>query len=166
MNMNINEMVIKHCPYCDSLCLISQNKIDTERAAGKTVEIACHQCTKQFSLDGDNLKDIGVGRAANIKLYHCPSCQKPITVPNLLPDLMGADLFCPLCDEKVDVKQIIQEQKATADNSVSQQIKPVEKPKTSYAPLYILLIFSILALGFWAKESGQLPIDHWIRILN
>ena len=172
--MNTNDMVIKYCPHCDSPCLISQNQIDAEQAENKTVTVACHQCAKQFFLEGDQKKADGIDHLARIKVANCPSCQKPITIPKPLPDLMTVDLFCPLCDKKLDLSQALPEKKSVvdelkpsaADKIIPHKDKPEEKLKTSYMPLYMLLIICIIAFIFWANETGHLPIDTWLKILE
>ena len=52
-----NDIVMRHCPHCDFICLISKTDIDSARAANKLVSISCHQCHKQFAIDGEQTKD-------------------------------------------------------------------------------------------------------------
>ncbi|MDC1383132.1 hypothetical protein N8500_06575 [Candidatus Puniceispirillum sp.] len=172
--MNIKDMVIKHCPHCDGPCLVSQNEIDAEHLANKKVAIACHHCSKQFSLDGDHTKDDGIAHPEKMQVNECPSCKELITIPNPLPDQTTMELRCPLCDSKFELGQAEHGQKikgnelspTIADKIIAHQTEPDNKLKTSYTPLYILIIICIAAFAFWAKETGQLPVNHWLKILE
>ena len=33
-------------------------------------------------------------------------------------------------------------------------------------PLYLLIIASLAGYLYWARETGQLPIDQWLRLLG
>ena len=172
--MNIKDMIIKHCPHCDGLCLISQNKVNAEHLANKKVTIACHQCSKQFSLDGDHTKDNGIARPAKMQVNECSSCKELITVPNPLPDQITVELLCPLCGNKFEVGQTEHGKKTkenklnptTTDKNIVQQTKPENKLKTSFTPLYILIVICVAAFAFWAKETSQFPVNHWLKILE
>ena len=174
INMNIKDMIIKHCPHCDALCLISQNEINAEHLANKKVAIACHQCSKQFSLDEDHTKDEGIAHPSKMQVTECSSCKELITIPDPLPDQTIVELICPLCDnefkfDQTDHGQKIKENELnpiTADKIITQQTEPANKLKTSYTPLYILLIICVAAFAFWAKETGQLPVNQWLKILK
>ena len=76
MNIENNDIVMKHCPHCESICLISKTDIDSSRAANKLVCISCHHCQKQFAIDGEQTKDRKIARPADLKIVTCPSCKK------------------------------------------------------------------------------------------
>jgi hypothetical protein len=33
-------------------------------------------------------------------------------------------------------------------------------------PLYLLLLVCLAVYLYWARETGQLPIDQWLKILG
>ena len=172
--MNIKDMVIKHCPHCYGLCLISQNEINAEYRANKEVVIACHQCAKEFSLNGDHTKDNGIVHPVKVRIDECQSCKKLITVPDPLPDQTTVKLSCPLCDYKFEFSQADHRKKikdnelnpTTSDKIIGQPTEPNNKLKMSYTPLYILIIICIGAFAFWAKETGQVSFNHWLKFLE
>ena len=99
--MTHNDSIMKHCPHCDSLCLLSQSEVDTAQAANKAVAITCHQCNAQFGLEHNCPTGTKPARPAEMKIIDCPSCKMAITIPTRLSGDMKIDLFCPLCDSEI-----------------------------------------------------------------
>jgi hypothetical protein len=99
--MTHNDSIMNHCPHCDSLCLLSQSEVDTAQAANKAVAITCHQCNAQFGLEHNCPTGTKPARRAEMKIVNCPSCKMAITIPTRLSGDMKIDLFCPLCDNKI-----------------------------------------------------------------
>ena len=175
-------MVMRHCPHCDCICLISKTDIDSARAANKLVSISCHQCQKQFGIDGDQTKDRKIARPANLEFVTCPSCRKRVTLPDLSPDRASLDLFCPFCDGKIDHNGRKSEGKSShvtpvksdlgkAEINRTREASPSIKSPTNYMPLYVLFVLCLGAYLFWAFETGQLPVDvlpfeQWLKILE
>ena len=182
MNIDNEDIVMRHCPHCDSICLVSKTDIDSARAANKLVCISCHQCQKQFAIDGGKSKDRKIARPADLKLVICPSCKKQVTLPSPLPDRSTVDLFCPFCDGELDNN--VQKAKGKLSHSESanpdlekaglnpaRQAIPSSKSASNYMPLYVLAVFCLGAYLFWAHETGQfpavaLPFDQWFKILE
>ena len=182
MNIENNDIVMKHCPHCESICLISKTDIDSSRAANKLVCISCHHCQKQFAIDGEQTKDRKIARPADLKIVICPSCKSQVTVPQQMPDPSTVDLFCPLCDVKIGFNE--QELKDGSSHSVSVKSNlekadlnptrpagPRPKSLTNYMPLYILAMVCLSASLYWAYETGQLPVDalpldQWLKLLK
>ena len=177
-----NDIVMRHCPHCDCICLISKTDIDSARAANKLVSISCHQCHKQFAIDGDQTKDRKVARPAALKFVTCPSCKKQVTLPDLPPDRSTVDLFCPFCESKIDHDGQMSEGESShvasvksdlekADLKPAREASPSPKSPTNYMPLYVLFVLCLGAYLFWAFETGQLPVetlpfDQWLKILQ
>ena len=177
-----NDIIMRHCPHCDCICLISKTDIDSARAANKIVNISCHQCHKQFAIDGEQTKDRKIARPAALKFVTCPSCKKQVTLPDLQPDRLTVDLFCPFCESKIDhngqrsegesshvasVKSDVEK----ADLNPVREVRPSPKSPTNYMPLYVLFVLCLGAYLFWAFETGQLPVetlpfDQWLNILQ
>ena len=182
MNIDNNDVVMRHCPHCDSICLVSKTDVDLARAANKVVCISCHKCQKQFALDGEQSKDRTIARPADLKLVICPFCKKQVTLPNPLPDRSAVDLFCPFCDCELD--DVGHEFEGALSHSASaksdlekadlnpmRQATPSPKSPTNYMPLYLLFILCLGAYLFWAFETGQLPFnalpfDQWLTLME
>ena len=175
--MTHNDSIINHCPHCDSLCLLSQSEVDAAQAANKAVAITCHQCDRQFGLDDNCPTDTKRARPAEMKIVDCPSCKMAITVPTHLSGDVKIGLFCPLCDSEI--------QQADSDNQAS--TTPTTPPETpspvaeisnnnagkpdrdtdiNRMPLYLLILVCLAVYLYWARETGQLPIDQWLMILG
>ncbi len=182
MEIDNNDIVMRHCPHCDCICLISKTEIDSARAENKSVSIACHQCQKPFAIDGDQTKDRKVARPAALKFVTCPSCKKQVTLPDLPPDWSTVDLFCPFCESIIDHEgqksegesshlASVKSDPAKADLNPKREPGPSPKSPTNYMPLYLLFALCLGAYLFWALETGQLPVealpfDQWLRILQ
>ena len=177
-----NDTVMRHCPHCDCICLISKTDIDSARAANKLVSISCHQCHKQFAIDGEQTKDRKIARPAALEFVTCPSCKKQVTLPDLPPDRSNVDLFCPFCESKIDHDGQMSEGESShaasvksdlekADLNPAREAGPSPKAPTNYMPLYVLFVLCLGAYLFWAFETGQLPVetlpfDQWLKILQ
>ena len=177
-----NDVVMRHCPHCDCICLISKTDIDSARAANKLVSISCHQCQKQFAIDGDQTKERKIARPATLEFITCPSCKKQVTLPDLPPDRSSVDLFCPFCENKINHDEQKSESEAShlasiksdlvkADLNPTKEASPSPKSSTNYMPLYVLFVLCLGAYLFWAFETGQLPVealplDQWLKILQ
>ncbi len=173
---------MRHCPHCDCICLISKTDVDSARAEKKLVSISCHQCQKQFAIDGDQTKDRKIARPATLKFVTCPSCKRQVTLPDLPPDWTTVDLFCPFCESKIDhVGQktesdsshlaSVKSDLGKADLNATGETSPSTKSPINYMPLYVLFFLCIGAYLFWALETGQLPVgalpfDRWLKILQ
>ena len=173
---------MRHCPHCDCICLISKTNIDSARAENKSVSISCHQCQKQFAIDGDQTKDKKVARPAALKFVTCPSCKKQVTLPDLPPDQSTVDLFCPFCESIIDHDgqksegesshlASVKSDPGKADLNPAMEASPSTKSPTNYMPLYVLFVLCLGAYLFWAFETGQLPVetlpfDQWLKILQ
>ena len=173
---------MRHCPHCDCICLISKTDIDSARAANKLVSISCHQCHKQFAIDGEQTKDRKIARPAALEFITCPSCKKQVTLPDLPPDQSTVDLFCPFCESKIDHDGQMSEGESShvasvksdlekADLNPAREASPSLKSPTNYMPLYVLFVLCLGAYLFWAFETGQLPVetlpfDQWLKILQ
>ena len=173
---------MRHCPHCDCICLISKTDIESARAANKLVNISCHQCQKQFAIDGDQTKDRKIARPAALVFVTCPSCKKQVTQPDPPPDGSTVDLFCPFCESKIDHDGQKSEGKSShlasvksdpgkANLNPTRKASPSPKSPTNYTPLYLLFVLCLGAYLFWAYETGQLPVealpfDQWLKILE
>ena len=182
MEIDNNDIVMRHCPHCDCICLVSKTDIDSARAANKLVSISCHQCQKQFAIDGEQTKDRKIARPAALEFVTCPSCKKQVTLPDLLPDRSTVDLFCPFCDSKIDHDRqksggesshlaSVKSDLGKADLNPTREASPSPKSPTNYMPLYVLFVLCLGAYLFWAFETGQLPVealpfDQWLKILQ
>ena len=177
--MTHNDSIMNHCPHCDSLCLLSQSEIDTAQAANKAVAITCHQCNGKFSLDQNCPAGTKPARPAEMKIVDCPSCKMAITIPTHLSSDVKIDLFCPLCDSKI--------QQADPDNQAITTPTPTTTPGTpspvaeiindnaskpdrdtsaNRMSLYLLILVCLAVYLYWSRETGQLPIDQWLKILG
>ena len=177
-----NDIVLRHCPHCDCICLISKTDIDSAEAANKLVSISCHQCHKQFAIDGEQKKDRKIARPAALEFVTCTSCKKQVTLPDLPPDRSTVDLFCPFCGSKIVHDGQMSEGESShvasvksdlekADLNPAREAGPSPKAPTNYMPLYVLFVLCLGAYLFWAFETGQLPIetlpfDQWLKILQ
>ena len=177
-----NDIVMRHCPHCDCICLISKADIDSARAANNLVSISCHQCHKQFAIDGEQTKDRKIARPAALEFVTCPSCKKQVTLPDLPPDRSTVDLFCPFCEGKIDHDGQMSEGESShgasvksdlgkADLNPAREASPSPRSTTNYMPLYVLFVLCLGAYLFWAFETGQLPVetlpfDQWLKILQ
>ena len=185
--MTHNDSIMNHCPHCDSLCLLSQSEVDTAQAANKAVAITCYQCNAQFGLEHNCPTGTKPARPAEMKIVDCPSCKMAITIPTRLSSDAKIDLFCPLCDSAI--QQADQDnQAATTPNATIQATKtPATPPETpspvaeisndnaskpdrdtsiNRMPLYLLILICLGVYLYWARETGQLPIDQWLMILG
>jgi uncharacterized Zn finger protein (UPF0148 family) len=177
MKMTYNDSIINHCPHCDSLCLLSQSEVDTAQAANKAIAITCHQCNAQFGLDHNCPAGTKSARPAEMQIVDCPSCKMAITIPTHPSSNGKIDLFCPLCDSEI--------QQANPDNqAATTPAAPPETPSPVTAiskdnvsrpdrdtsvnrmPLYLLILVCLAVYLYWARETGQLPIDQWLKILG
>ena len=180
-NVN-NDIVMRHCPHCDCICLISKTDIDSAQAANKLVSISCHQCHKQFAIDGEQTKDRKIARPATLEFVTCPSCKKQVSLPDLPSDRSTVDLFCPFCESKIDHDGQMSQGESShvasvksdlekADLNPAREASPSLKSPTNYMPLYVLFVLCLGAYLFWAFETGQLPVetlpfDQWLKILQ
>jgi hypothetical protein len=175
--MTHNDNIMHHCPHCDSLCLLSQSEVDTAQAANKAVAITCHQCNGQFGLERNCPTGTKPARPAAMKTVDCPSCKMAITIPTRLSGDVKIDLFCPLCDSKI--------QQASPDNQAAtipaaqletpspgaaisndNTSKPERDTSVNRIPLYLLILVCLAVYLYWARETGQLPIGQWLKILG
>jgi hypothetical protein len=175
--MTHNDSIINHCPHCDSLCLLSQSEVDTAQAANKAIAVTCHQCKAQFGLDHSCPTGTKRARTAEMKIIDCPSCKMAITIPTHFSSNVTSDLFCPICDSEI--------QQADSDNQVTttptaapEMPSPVAETSNDNAgkpdrdisvnrvPLYLLILACLAVYLYWARETGQLPIDQWLKILG
>ena len=182
MEKGNNDKVMRNCPHCDCICLISKTDIDSARAANKLVSISCHQCHKQFAIDGEQTKDRKIALPATLEFVTCPSCKKQVTLPDLPPDRSTVDLFCPFCESKIDHEGQMSEGESShvapvksdlekAGLNPAREASPSPKSPTNYMPLYVLFVLCLGAYLFWAFETGQLPVetlpfDQWLKILQ
>ena len=182
MEIDNNDIVMRHCPHCDCICLISKTEIDSARAANKLVSISCHQCQKQFAIDGDQTKDRKIARPAALEFVTCPSCKKQVTLPDLPRDRSSVELFCPFCEGKIEHDgqksegesshlASVESDPGKADLNPTREASPSPKSPTNYMPLYALFVLCLGAYLFWAFETGQLPVealpfDQWLKILE
>ena len=185
--MTHNDSIMNHCPHCDSLCLLSQSEVDTAQAANKAIAITCHQCNAQFGLEQNCPTDIKPARPAAMKIVNCPSCKMAITIPTRLSGDMKIDLFCPLCDNKIqqgDQNNQAAKTPATISPDATTPAEPLETPSSvaeinndnaskpdrdtsvNRMPLYLLILVCLAVYLYWARETGQLPIDQWLKILG
>ena len=182
MEIDNKDILMRHCPHCDCICLISKTDIDSARAANKLVSISCHQCQTQFAIDSDQTTDRKIARPAHLEFVTCSSCKNQVTLPDLLPDRSTVDLFCPFCDSKIDHDgrksdggslhlASVKSDVGKAQLSPTRQASPSPKSPTNYIPLYVLFILCLGAYLFWAFETGQLPVDalpfdQWLKFLE
>ena len=175
--MTHNDSIINHCPHCDSLCLLSQSEVDKAQAANKAVAITCHQCNGQFGLGHNCPTDTKPARPAEMKIVDCPSCKMAITIPTNLSGDVKIDLFCPLCDSEIQ-QAYPDNQAATTPTAPPETPSPVDEISNNNAskpdrdtsvnrmPLYLLILACLGVYLYWARETGQLPIDQWLMILG
>ena len=176
--MTNTNLIMNHCPACESLCTVSKQTVDDAIASGAIVMISCHNCGDQFAPEGvSNESALKTGRAAAMAISVCPHCALPISVPSPLPNISLVKLTCPQCKNEIDPERLAA---ANDDNGKTEddtrfpmpQITrdPVQPPKgrngVNRVPLYILILAVISGYLYWARETGQLPIDHWIRLLG
>ena len=175
--MTHNDSILNHCPHCDSLCLLSQSEVDKAQAANKAVAITCHQCNGQFGLDHNCPTDTKRARPAEMKIVDCPSCKMAITVPTHLSGDVKIDLFCPLCDSEIQQADPDNQAATTptappetpspvAEISNNNASKPDRDTSVNRMPLYLLILVCLAVYLYWARETGQLPIDQWLMILG
>ena len=175
--MTHNDSIINHCPHCDSLCLLSQIEIDTAQAANKAIAITCHQCNGQFGIDHNCPPGTKRARPAEMKIIDCPSCKMAITVPTHLSSDVKIDLFCPLCDSEIQQADP-DNQAATTPAATPETLSPVAEISDNNAskpdrdtsvnriPLYLLILVCLGVYLYWARATGQLPIDQWLMNLG
>ena len=100
-----------------------------------------------------------------------------ITVPTHLSSDVKIGLFCPLCDS--EIKQADPDnQAATTPTAPAETPSPVAEISNNNAsepgrdtsvnrmPLYLLIMVCLAVYLYWARETGQLPIDQWLKILG
>jgi len=175
--MTHNDSIMNHCPHCDSLCLLSQSEVDTAQAANKAVAITCHQCNGKFSLNQNCPTGTKPARPAEMKIVDCPSCKMAITIPIHLSSDVKIDLFCPLCDS--EIQQAYPDNQATttptappgtpspvAEISNNNASKTDRDTSVNRMPLYLLILVCLAVYLYWSRETGQLPIDQWLKILG
>jgi hypothetical protein len=177
-----NSQMIHHCPTCDQLCVVGHKAVDDAVASGTMVLISCHHCGEQFApatTAGTTAGPYKTGRAASIAIKNCTSCQQPISVPDPFPDAGVIDMICPLCDSKLDIDKLRQQKTAdddtvtddtasrpTPDITADKKTRPQRDRDINRVPLYLLIVVSLAGYLYWARETGQLPIDHWLRLLG
>ena len=44
--------------------------------------------------------------------------------------------------------------------------KPARDNGVNRMPLYLLILICLVVYLYWARETGQLPIDQWLKILG
>ena len=164
---------MRHCPQCGSVCLLSQSAIAAAEADGRTVAIACHSCNAQFGLDHNRATGTKRARLAKMDIFDCPSCRNPISVPDPLPDPAIVDLVCPLCDCAINPADLMQSAAPMApitdyhspdDIITTENLRPPERDQTvTRVPLYLLIIACLAVYLYWARETGHLPIDQWLK---
>ena len=175
--MTHNDSIMNHCPHCDSLCLLSQSEVDMAEAANKAVAVTCHQCNAQFGLEHNCPAGTKPARPAKMKIVDCPSCKMAITIPTHHSGDMKIDLFCPLCDS--EIQQGDQDDQATTIEAAPPETpsavaaisndnagKPERDTSVNRMPLYLLILVCLAVYLYWARETGQLPIDQWLKILG
>ena len=190
--MTHNDSIMNHCPHCDSLCLLSQSEVDMAQATNKAVAITCHQCNAQFGLEHNCPTGTKPARPAEMKIIDCQSCKMAITIPTRLSGDAKIDLFCPLCDS--EIQQVDQDDQATKTPAITTPdattpdattpAAPLETPSpvaeisnddastpgrdtsVNRMPLYLLILVCLAVYLYWARETGQLPIDQWLKILG
>ena len=177
-----NSQMINHCPTCDQICVVAQKAADDAIASGAMVLISCHHCNEQFvpaTMTGPKASTYKTGRAATIAITKCTSCEQPISVPEVFPDARVIGMICPLCDSKLDIAKLSQLETANdgpmSDDKASRPATNITTGKKKRAqvngdinrvPLYLLIIASLAGYLYWARETGQLPIDQWLRLLG
>ena len=182
MKISSSNLIMRHCPHCDNICLFSKADIDILQAENKSVRISCHQCQKQFSIDSDETNDKKIGRPAKLKLITCPSCKNQVAMPHSIPNLSDVDMFCPFCNGELHGNDHVEVASSPgpakkksdflkADFTISGKATSSPNSAPTYMPLYILAIICLGAYLFWAYETGQLPIDElpidqWLKILE
>ena len=157
------------------------------QAANKAVAITCHQCNAQFGLEHNCPTDTKPARPAAMKIVDCPSCKMAITIPTRLSGDAKSDLFCPLCDSEIqqgDQDDQAAKTPATTSPGATTPAAPLETPSpvaeisngnaskpdrdtsVNRMPLYLLILVCLAVYLYWARKTGQLPIDHWLKILG
>ena len=175
--MTHNDTIMNHCPHCDSLCLLSQSEVEAAQAANKAVAITCHQCNAQFGLDHNGPTGTKRARPATMKIVDCPACKMAITIPTRLSSDMKIDLFCPLCDSEIQQADLdhqaapapttpLATPSPVAEISTDDRSKPSRDTSVNRMPLYLLILACLAVYLYWARETGQLPIDQWLKILG
>ena len=117
-----------------------------------------------------------------MKIIDCPSCKMAITIPTRLSGDPKIDLFCPLCDS--EIQQVDQDDQTTKTPATTTPAAPLETPSpvaeisnddastpgrdtsVNRMPLYLLILVCLAVYLYWARETGQLPIDQWLKILG
>ena len=177
-----NSQMINHCPKCDQLCVVAQKAVDDAIASSAMVLISCHNCSEQFvpaTMSGPTASNYKAGRAATITVKNCTSCEQPISVPDPFPDAHEIDMICPLCDSKLDIAKLRQQETANdgpmpddtalrpaPDITAGKKTQPQVDSDINRVPLYLLIVASLAGYLYWARETGQLPIDQWLRLLG
>jgi DNA-directed RNA polymerase subunit M/transcription elongation factor TFIIS len=177
-----HSQMIHHCPTCDQLCVVAHKAVDDAVASGAMVLISCHHCGEQFAPVTNARPMAGpykTGRAATIVIKNCTSCQQLISVPDTFPDARVIDMICPLCDRKLDIDKLRQQETAdddavtddtasrpTPDITADKKTRPQRDRDINRVPLYLLIVASLAGYLYWARETGQLPIDQWLRLLG
>ena len=177
-----NSQMINHCPTCDQLCVVAQKAVDEAIASSAMVLISCHHCSEQFvpaTMTRPSAGNYKAGRAATINIKNCTSCEQPISVPDPFPDAHVIDMICPLCDSKLDIAKLRQQGTANdgpmsddtalrpaPDITAGKKTRPQVDRDINRAPLYLLIAASLAGYLYWARETGQLPIDEWLRLLG
>ena len=130
-------------------------------------------------MSGPTASAYKTGRAATIAIKKCTSCEEPISVPDPFPDAHEIDMICPLCDSKLNIAKLRQQETAndspmsdytalrpTPDITAGKTTRPQVDRDINRVPLYLLIFVSLAGYLYWARETGQLPIDHWLRLLG
>ncbi len=186
-----NDILINHCPDCGGLCLMPHSKVEHATSSGQMIKIICHICASQFT-PGPNIdpwkgqySPANIAADARMAIANCPSCAQPISVPDPLPDDASTDLICPLCEDSIDVKLLeislpssgddhkttpVNQPDDVAVSSPTVETAPKSHRKrgiiASYTPVYLLILLLIGGYLYWARETGQLPIDEWISLIQ
>lgn len=178
--MTDTKMMMSRCPACDSLFTVPDKVIDEAVASGAMVMISCHYCGDQFGPEGSaQTSSQKTARPAAMMVCACPACQQPISVPDPLPDRSLVRLACPLCDASIDTdllggvgslgpigKTVIPTAAPAPAPTGNGAGRPPRPSDVIRWPLYLLILAVIGGYLYWARETGQLPVDQWLRDLG
>jgi len=116
--------------------------------------------------------DSKLAQPAKVTIVDCPSCKMAITIPRRLFDNVRNDVSCPLCDNKI--LQADTEYSSTttpletleAQRPIPGVRREIRDTSVKLMPLYLLVLLCLAVYLYWARETGQLPIDQWLKILG
>jgi len=171
--MTTARVMMDRCPRCDSLFMVPQDTINTALQSGGTVFIACYHCDTQFEADKSrHLSLAGRTGAPSMRLGNCPGCKGAVSIPDPLPDKHIIQICCPLCESVIDSAMLTKTAHAVPEEKLMQTIvgdghaRPQRDDDINRVPLYLLILVILGGLLYWARETGQLPIDQWLRLLG